>query len=193
MSIGTILLTKAFGRPQGWLGRMGGALMAHLNAPMARWVVSGLDLPRDARVIEIGFGPGVGIALLAAAARDGHIAGIDPSAVMLVQARERNAAAIRAGRVDLRRGAVDALPFPDAHFDAAMAINAMQVWPDQQRGLQEIARVLKSGGHLALGFTAASGQSQDGARDAVARAGYGAIECLTTARGFCIRAIRPAV
>jgi ubiquinone/menaquinone biosynthesis C-methylase UbiE len=192
MSIGKTLLMKAFGRPQGWLGRMGGALMARLNAPMARWIVSGLDLSRDARVIEIGFGPGVGIALLAAAARDGSVAGIDPSAVMLAQARERNAAAIRAGRVDLRRGTVDALPFPDAHFDAAMAINAMQVWPDQQRGLQEIARVLKGGGRLALGFTAASGQSQDDAIDAVTRAGYGGIECLTAARGFCVRAVRPA-
>jgi hypothetical protein len=52
---------------------------------------------------------------------------------MVEQARARNAAAIESGRVDLRRGSVESLPFDDDTFDKALAINSMQVWPDPRR------------------------------------------------------------
>jgi ubiquinone/menaquinone biosynthesis C-methylase UbiE len=76
---------------------------------------------------------------------------------MVRQARARNASAIAAGRVDLRRGTANAVPFADGCFDKAVAINSMQVWPDADAGLRDIRRVLKRGGKIVLGFTAYSG------------------------------------
>jgi ubiquinone/menaquinone biosynthesis C-methylase UbiE len=64
---------------------------------------------------------------------------------MVSQARARNATAIRDGRVDLRRGSVESLPFADDAFDKALAINSMQVWPDAVAGLRAIRRVMKPG------------------------------------------------
>jgi SAM-dependent methyltransferase len=66
--------------------------------------------------------------------------------------RARNAEAIDQGRVELRLGSVEALPFADETFDKAVATNSMQVWPDCGSGLREISRVLKPGGSLALGL-----------------------------------------
>jgi ubiquinone/menaquinone biosynthesis C-methylase UbiE len=48
--------------------------------------------------------------------------------------------------VDLRQGSADGLPFDHDIFDAALAINSMQVWPDAMSGLREICRVIKPGG-----------------------------------------------
>jgi hypothetical protein len=68
----------------------------------------------------------------------GHVAGIDQSLEMVEQARVRNATPIQSGRVDLRHGSVESLPFDDDSFDKVLAINAMQVWPDPVAGLQEM-------------------------------------------------------
>jgi SAM-dependent methyltransferase len=96
------LLLRAFGRPQGLLGRLGGVMMAHGNRDCAAWVVDRLGIEGQDTVLEVGFGPGVGISLATAAAAGGRVAGIDPSPEMLVQAKARNAEAIGRGRVDLR-------------------------------------------------------------------------------------------
>ena len=61
---------------------------------------------------------------------------------MVEQATARNVKAIESGRVDLRHGSVECLPFED-NTDKALAINSMQVWPDAVAGLQEMRRVLK--------------------------------------------------
>jgi ubiquinone/menaquinone biosynthesis C-methylase UbiE len=52
----------------------------------------------------------MGIKLIAGIAVDGF-AGIDHSPEMVEQARRRNAAAIRAGRVEIVHGTVAALPY----------------------------------------------------------------------------------
>jgi ubiquinone/menaquinone biosynthesis C-methylase UbiE len=98
---------------------MAGWLMAYRSSNRQRnvWVVSLLDVQRDDRVLEIGFGPGIAIRELARLAADGRVCGIDHSEVMLRQASRRNADAIRRGAVDLRLGSVDALPDFDAPFD----------------------------------------------------------------------------
>jgi ubiquinone/menaquinone biosynthesis C-methylase UbiE len=85
-----------------------------------------------------------------AAAEAGHVSGIDPSDVMLRQARARNRAAIAEGRVDLRFGAMPKLPFENASFDKAFAINTYQFWPDAVAGLLELRRVMKPGGLVAI-------------------------------------------
>jgi ubiquinone/menaquinone biosynthesis C-methylase UbiE len=108
--------------------------------------VSGLleIVPNDC-VLEIGFGPGVAIGHLSRQTRVARIVGIDASREMVEQARARNIDAIRSGRVDLRLGTVEHMPFGSNGFDKALAINSMQVWPDAVIGLREVLRVLKPG------------------------------------------------
>jgi ubiquinone/menaquinone biosynthesis C-methylase UbiE len=81
---------------------------------------------------------------------------------MLKQATARNAAGIENGRIDLRRGSAEHLPFANDTFDKALVTNSMQVWADAMAGLREVRRVLKPGGRVALGFTHYSGQPKEG-------------------------------
>jgi ubiquinone/menaquinone biosynthesis C-methylase UbiE len=150
------------GRPEGLLGRLGGLILARSNRKFAEEIVAFLDLEASEKVLEVGFGPGVAIELLASAATAGTVAGIDVSEEMVEQAAARNSAAIRAGAVALRHGTVERMPFEDDAFDLALAINSMQVWPDVEAALREIRRVLRAGGRIALAFTPRSGQPRAG-------------------------------
>jgi ubiquinone/menaquinone biosynthesis C-methylase UbiE len=111
--------------------------MAQTDRKCAAWVVGLLEVQSNDKVLEIGFGPGVGMELLAQAASGGYVFGIDPSKEMLDQAAAPNARAIESGQVDLRLGSAEALPFEDNSFDKAMAINSLHGWPDAIAGLKK--------------------------------------------------------
>src|SRR5215469_16722159 len=145
------ILLRSFGRPQGILGRLGGVIMARMNVDCGAWVTDLLEVTPNDRVLEVGFGPGLVIQRLAKLAVAGHVVGIDQSREMVEQARARNETAVQDGRVELRHGSVERLPFDDDSFDKALAINSMQYWPQAVLVLQEVRRVLKDGGSIALG------------------------------------------
>jgi SAM-dependent methyltransferase len=147
-------LRSQFQRPTGLWGRAAGALMAHRSSNRKRnaWAVSLLDVQRDDRVLEIGFGPGIAIKELSARASEGYVCGLDHSAVMVQQAARRNAAAVRRGQVDLRLGSVDELPDFDAPFDKVLAVNVTLFWDSPAELLGNLRRVLRVGGRIALAF-----------------------------------------
>jgi ubiquinone/menaquinone biosynthesis C-methylase UbiE len=179
------ILMRMFGRPEGALGSLGGMIMARTNRKMAESVIGLLQIRPHERVLEVGFGPGVAIALLARSASSGYVAGVDPSREMVAQARARNAAAIETGLVDLRQGSVERLLFSDDAFDAVMAVNSMQVWPDATAGLREVRRVMRTGGRIALGFTPYSCQSREGLIPVLSAAGFAEPRLFDVERGFC--------
>jgi SAM-dependent methyltransferase len=89
------------------------------------------------RLLEVGCGWGELASWLAEATRAEVIAtDLSPRMVELAQ---------RAG-VDARVADVQALPFADESFDAVVAAWMLYHVPDLERGLGEIARVLRSGG-----------------------------------------------
>ena len=90
------------------------------------------------------------VAALAERVTTGLVAGIDFSRTMVGAARRRNAAAVRAGRVDLRHGDAARLPFPDAAFDKVFGIHTVYFWPRPVNALREAWRVLRPGGRIIL-------------------------------------------
>mgnify|MGYP004474599509 CR=1 FL=1 len=184
------LLMRMFGRPKGILGRLGGLILARTKRDFTQWVIHLLDAQPDEKVLEVGFGPGVGIEILAAATSTGYVAGVDSSKEMVEQARARNAKAIKTGSVQLQYGSVEALPFADDTFDKALAINSMQVWSDAMVGLREMRRVMKVGGKIALGFTPQSGQSSTGLTEMLTTAGFTNAHLVETDQGFCMLATK---
>ena len=190
MSVVDRMLMRAFGRPTGILGRLGGVIMARTNRKFAAWLIDLLDIRPNDRILEVGFGPGVGIQLLAGVASAGYVAGVDYSKEMVEQATARNVKAIQNGRVDLRHGSVESLLFEDDTFDKALAINSMQVWPDAVAGLREMRRVIKAGGRIALGFTVYSGQPKNGLTEMLTVAAFTEAHVVETEGGFAALAIK---
>lgn len=90
-------------------------------------------------VLEVGGGPGE----LAA-----RIAGDLQCDLVMVDISDRMVELARSRGVDARVGDVQELPFGDESFDCAVAAWMLFHVPDLDRGLAELARVLRPGGRL---------------------------------------------
>jgi SAM-dependent methyltransferase len=132
------------GGPQAfWCNGPGGWLMAKLipsiEAGVYRSVADMLDLRSDDDLLDIGCGPG---AFMAAKAQHvSRVVGLDASPLMLRAAERRLADRIAAGTAELVLGNAAKLPFGDALFTAATAINA-------PASASEVFRVLRPGGRF---------------------------------------------
>jgi SAM-dependent methyltransferase len=104
--------------------------------PLARECVAGAQ-----RVLDVGTGEGQ-IARLAV--RDGasFVVGIDPTRAQL------RVAAARGGSALYVRGGADALPFPEASFDAVVVCLVFEHVLDHESAIAEVARVLEPGGRF---------------------------------------------
>src|SRR5579871_2576395 len=132
----------------GIAGRLAGPLMARMNHDMELAAIEELSPSRDASVLVVGFGPGVGVAALTEHLQSGVVGGIDPSSAMVQQARRRNRSAIECGQVILERSTADSIPWPDESFTGALAVNCVQLWDPVDASIREIARVLVPTGAL---------------------------------------------
>jgi ubiquinone/menaquinone biosynthesis C-methylase UbiE len=102
-----------------------------------------LSIGKDARVLDVGTGPGT-LALLAAQ-RGARVSAVDFSPAMIEQLRAR--AAHEAQR-SIETAVMDAqsLDLPDGSFDAAFSLFAFMFIPDRARAFRELLRVLRPGG-----------------------------------------------
>lgn len=144
------LFGRQYAQPQGVLGHVAGWRMVRQHRPENWWTVAVLDARVEDSILELGFGPGFALQQLSRTVRRGFIAGVDVSPTMVTAASRRNARAVQRGLVQLQCADVVDLPFDDARFDKAFSIHSIYFWPDPLRALQEVWRVLRPGGLLAL-------------------------------------------
>lgn len=116
----------------------------------SRRTVAALQLASDAAVIEIGCGPGFFSPDLAAAVPHGRLVLLDLQPEMLQVARERLAEQENVAYV---AGDAQSLPFAAAHFDAAFIATMLGEVPDTATCLEEVQRILRPGGLLAIAET----------------------------------------
>ncbi len=143
------ILQSMFEHPRGLAGWLGGAIMSNFTRARNEWMLSLIDIQPTDQILEVGFGPGVMVKMLAKQAYEGKVTGVDISSLMLSQASKRNRDLIQTGRVKLELGSAMKLSFADASFDKAVCSNSIQLWPDPFTGLVEMRRVIRPGGKIA--------------------------------------------
>lgn len=87
---------------------------------------------------------GSGLAVRLAGAMGASVAGIDAAADLVEIARSRSPEA------DLRLGSMFEMPWEESSFDAAVSVNG--IWGGCGEALDEVFRVLRPGGALAISF-----------------------------------------
>lgn len=137
-------------RPSGRGGRIMVSVMNLAHRPLTSWAFRFLSAPGGAGILDCGCGGGAVIRRLLRRYPGSTVKGLDYSPVSVEASRRLNAGAIAAGRCDIVQGSVDALPFGDESFDLVTAFETIYFWPEPERGLREILRVLKPGGMLLL-------------------------------------------
>lgn len=151
-----------------WLGGAANAAPAHIDTSK---YANAVDYAKGRYAIglghyraafrDIGFagkrhgldvGSGAGHWTLAFALDNERAAAIDRNEEFAALANRAAAVAGLAGRVHHTVGAAEALPFPDAVFDAVWA-HSLLMYCDTESALAEIARVLEPGGHFYCGYS----------------------------------------
>lgn len=113
--------------------------------PWHRWVFDRLDLPREARVLEIGCGPGKLWRENLDRIPEGWTVTLTDASPGMIQEAGRN---LDCTGFDLRVADAQELPFEDESFDAVVANHVLHHVPDRPRAFSEINRVLGSDGTL---------------------------------------------
>ena len=109
--------------------------------------VSEINLPKEAKALEIGCGTGAVTRFLADLPQVSQALGVDPSPVFIAKAREL------AGRVQnltFQEADGRALPLDDASFDVVIFHTTLCHVPKPEEALAETLRVLRPGGWLAI-------------------------------------------
>ncbi len=103
------------------------------------------DMAPPRRVLEIGCGRGVGARLILEAFRPERLEAVDIDPAMIRRARRRLAPEL-GSRLVFQVADAEALPFPDRSMDAVFNFGIMHHLEDWNRGVREIARMLKPEG-----------------------------------------------
>jgi arsenite methyltransferase len=145
-----------------------GRLLAHLLGYDDRWIGGipegsiesfagtgnpfslGILQPGE-RVVDVGCGAGID-SLIAArmVAPGGRAIGVDMTPAMLEKAR-RSAFEGGCTNVEFRQGLAESLPVLDGWADVVISNGVLNLVPDKDAALREMARVLKPGGRLHIG------------------------------------------
>lgn len=113
-------------------------LLNRFNGADYTRALAALEILPDERVLELGFGGGLGLEALLQ--RGVHVTGVEPSEAMRRRAARRLADAVRRGTLELMDGRAEALP--DGPFDRAISMNTVHFWQDVDAGFAELRRVV---------------------------------------------------
>jgi demethylmenaquinone methyltransferase/2-methoxy-6-polyprenyl-1,4-benzoquinol methylase len=117
-----------------------------------RFLLSKLDLPSGARVLDMATGTGA-VALKVARVSGARVIGADITRPMLIQAQARATEAGVLPRLELVECTAEATPFAGSVFDAVILTYLLRYVSDVPSTLRELARVLRPGGvMLSLDF-----------------------------------------
>jgi hypothetical protein len=101
------------------------------------------------RLLDVGSGDGSS-ALVAAAEFGSIVAGLDFGAAAVRGAQQAADAAGLCNRVEFVVGEAGSLPFADGDFDAVLCECSLSTFPDKERAVAEMRRVLRPGGRVAI-------------------------------------------
>lgn len=149
-------IARQSSHPHGLLGRIIAWIMEWETAAQNRLALSALSVRDGEDILELGFGHGATLELLAGLTPGGRVAGMDVSTDMLDLATLRCARRVPSSQFDLRAGDSRRLPFPDAAFSGVLAVHVVYFWTDPLEHLREVHRVLRDGGRFILAFRDAS-------------------------------------
>lgn len=156
-------MADQYANPTGWFGRFViGPLLNRSNATANRLVFETLAPGTTDSVLEVGFGGGELLQKIAMHVAEGRVDGVELSDSMRAQF-EAKLRRLQLSNVALHSGGIDSLPFADATFDCACTVNTIYFWPNLDRGLRELSRVIQRDGKLVIGF---------GSAEHLRRAGY---------------------
>jgi ubiquinone/menaquinone biosynthesis C-methylase UbiE len=135
-------LAKQLRKPSGFFGILVAKMMEFRNRGFYKVVIDKLSLRQGEHILEIGYGPGLGIYQIAGSFPECRISGIDFSELMYHKASKRNKKFIDKGTVHLQHGDVLTLEPGNVKFDKIFCVNVIYFWNDLDLAFGRIFNML---------------------------------------------------
>ena len=146
-------LAAQLGKPMGIRGLVVGTMLNRTNRGMTGVAVDALELKPGATAADLGFGGGVGLALLLEkVGPQGLVVGVDLSPTMVGRSSGQFDREIAAGRMKLQLGSLTKLPLDDGSVQGAITVNTIYFIAELDRVFSELARVITSAGRAVVGI-----------------------------------------
>jgi SAM-dependent methyltransferase len=113
------------------------------HRPVGEQAIARMNIPSDARVLDVGCGSGWATCLMAQRASKGNVVGIDIADEMIQLAAETSK---DFQNVEFKVATAESLPFKDAEFTHAFSMESLYYYSNIVSALREIHRVLGNGG-----------------------------------------------
>jgi cyclopropane fatty-acyl-phospholipid synthase-like methyltransferase len=136
---------KQFRKPTGFLGKIVSWIMIRGNSPVYDKIIPQLDIAANDKILEIGYGHGIGIDKIASGC-DCALTGIDFSELMFREASERNKKHIDQKIVELYLGDFLTFDMGSNKFDKIFCINVIYFWDKLDEPFKKVRQALKDGG-----------------------------------------------
>ena len=144
--------------PKGLMGRAMLRFMNLCHAPLTNWGLNLVGIQDGWTMLDIGCGGGATLRRLLKRSKGAKVYGIDISEESVVKAKKVNIDVLDK-KVFIAQGSAENLPYADGMFDLVTAVETVYFWPRLPHCLQEVRRVLKSGGRFAIMVEVIEGDS----------------------------------
>ena len=140
------IMASQFKKPSGLFGIFSSNVMVKGNINKYDKLIIDLDLQPDDKLLEIGYGPGVGIYKIAQTCTSCTVHGIDFSPLMYKMATKYNKQFIDKGTMQLQNGDFLKTSVLGADYDKIFCINVVYFWNELKEPFEKIFSLLKNGG-----------------------------------------------
>jgi len=135
-----------FKKPKGILGKFVSGLMKKGNQPKYDLMIKELNVSEGDSILEIGYGPGIGIEMITSLQSKINVDGIDFSELMFKEASKRNKKKILDGKVRLYMGDFINYSFNGNKYNKIFCINVIYFWDELITPFQKANSLLKENG-----------------------------------------------
>jgi len=143
-------LAKQLRKPSGFFGNLVAKMMEFRNRSSYKEIIGKLSPGKGEHILEIGYGPGLGIYHIASSFPGCMISGIDFSELMYHKASKRNKKFIDKGTVHLKHGDVLTMEPGNQKFDKIFCVNVIYFWNDLNLAFTRIFNMLGKEGKFLI-------------------------------------------
>jgi ubiquinone/menaquinone biosynthesis C-methylase UbiE len=139
-------IASQFKKPSVLFGSFASNIMMKNNQKNYDKLTKDLDIHTHEKLLEIGYGPGLGIEMVAKACSTCTVHGIDFSKLMYKQASKHNKSFIDSGIVQLQFGDFLKTPVISNNYDKIFCLNVIYFWNELKSPFEKVFSLLKEGG-----------------------------------------------
>ena len=139
-------IARQFKKPTGWFGNISSKIMIKGNRNKYDTLIKDMDLKTNDKLLEIGYGPGIGIHMIAQLCESCTIHGVDFSKLMYKKASNYNKSNIEKGKVHLQYGDYLNISIAQNTYDKIFCLNVIYFWDELYGPFEKTLSLLKTNG-----------------------------------------------